>query len=51
VLFRHGTQRRPVQQSEMLLANLAMVEGDLADGSIVVIEPGRIRVRRLPLIP
>lgn len=51
VLFRHGTQRRPEQQSEMLLANLAAIERDLADGSIVVVEPDRIRVRGLPLIP
>jgi predicted nuclease of predicted toxin-antitoxin system len=51
VLFRHGTQRRPEQQSEMLLANLAAIERDLADGSIVVVEPNRIRVRGLPLIP
>jgi predicted nuclease of predicted toxin-antitoxin system len=50
VLFRHGTQRRPAQQSEMLLANIATIERDLADGSIVVVEPDRIRVRELPLI-
>lgn len=51
VLFRHGTQRRPEQQSGTLLANIATIERDLADGSIVVVEPGRIRVRKLPLIP
>ena len=51
VLFRHGMQRRPEQQSETLLANLARIERDLAEGSIVVIEPGRIRIRGLPLNP
>jgi len=51
VLFRHGTQRRPEQQSEMLLANIATIARDLTDGSIVVVEPDRIRVRELPLIP
>lgn len=51
VLFRHGMQRRPEQQSETLLANLATIERDLVEGSIVVIEPGRIRVRGLPLSP
>jgi predicted nuclease of predicted toxin-antitoxin system len=45
VLFRHGMQRRPEQQSEALLANLATIERDLVEGSIVVIEPDRIRVR------
>jgi predicted nuclease of predicted toxin-antitoxin system len=50
LLFRHGTQRRPEQQSEMLLANLPSFERDLAEGSIVVIEPGRVRVRELPLL-
>jgi len=34
----------------MLLANIATIERDLADGSIVVVEPDRIRVRELPLI-
>jgi len=51
VLFRRGAQRRAEQQSETLLANLATIERDLSEGSIVVVESGRIRVRRLPLIP
>jgi predicted nuclease of predicted toxin-antitoxin system len=51
VLFRHDPQRRGEQQSETLLANLPTIEHDLTDGSVVVIEPGRIRVRKLPLTP
>jgi len=50
VLFRHGTQRRPDQQVDILLANLATIETDLIAGSIVVFEPGRLRIRKLPLI-
>jgi predicted nuclease of predicted toxin-antitoxin system len=49
VLFRHGTQRRPERQAETLLSNLEAIESELNAGSVVVIEPTRMRVRALPL--
>lgn len=51
ILFRHGSQHRPSDQADLLRANLPRLLSALTDGSIVVIEPDRIRIRALPLIP
>lgn len=51
ILFRGATPRRPADQAALLLANLPGVANDLQQGAIVVIEPGRVRVRKLPIAP
>jgi predicted nuclease of predicted toxin-antitoxin system len=51
ILFRHGSQHRPADQAMLLKANLPQMVDALRAGSIVVIQPDRIRIRALPLIP
>ena len=51
ILFRHGSQHRPSDQAELLRANLPQLLSALENGSIVVIQPDRIRIRALPLLP
>lgn len=51
ILFRHGSQHRPCDQAALLQTNLPQLLGPLQTGSIVVIQPDRIRIRALPLIP
>lgn len=49
ILFRGEGVHQPHSQLMLLLTNLTVIEAAVEDGSIVVIERTRIRVRRLPL--
>jgi predicted nuclease of predicted toxin-antitoxin system len=50
ILFRlFSTNQRPSEQVALIKANLANIEADLLEGSIVVIEPSQIRIRSLPI--
>ena len=49
ILFRGNSPRRPADQAAVLLANIGALQPDLEEGCIAVIEPARLRVRRLPL--
>jgi len=44
------TDRLAVALTSVLLANLGSIESALAEGAVVVVEPGRIRIRRLPIV-
>ncbi len=49
ILFRRGLDRRPEKQLELLLKNLLSIEDPLEQGSIVIIEQTRIRVRQMSI--
>ena len=49
ILLRRAAQRRPQAQVTLLLGNLQSVADALKQGSIVVLEQTRIRIRHLPI--
>ena len=51
VLIRRSGARRASELARLLLANLGVVEDDLAAGAIVVVGDQELRVRRLPIPP
>ena len=48
ILLRRGP-KKPIEQLQLLVSNLAAIEEPIELGSIIVIEASRIRVRRLPV--
>jgi predicted nuclease of predicted toxin-antitoxin system len=50
ILFRRLLTRDPIKQAEILLSNFSQIQNDLENGSVIIIEQNRIRIRRLPIL-
>jgi len=49
IIFRRGADRRPEKQVALLLTNLSAIQGYLEQGSVIVFEQARVRIRPLPI--
>jgi len=49
ILLRGKVPREPAAQAQLILVNLPQIAELLQQGAIVVIEPGRVRARTLPI--
>ncbi len=49
IFFRRSTEHHPDKQLRLLLSNLHSIQKALEQGSIVVFEQTRIRIRQLPI--
>jgi predicted nuclease of predicted toxin-antitoxin system len=50
VIFHHSFPHRPQKQGKLLLDNLIQLSTALEQGSLIVFESQRIRIRALPII-
>jgi predicted nuclease of predicted toxin-antitoxin system len=50
VIFHHSFPHRPEQQGKLLLDNLTQLSTALDEGSLIVFEGQRVRIRTLPII-
>jgi hypothetical protein len=48
--FPATTERRPERQVALVLNNLSAIQSALEEGSVVVIEQTRLRIRSLPIV-